>query len=504
MDEGLFFVALLAIAVVVTIAARRLAVPYTVALVAAGLVLGALHPAVAPRLTHERLYLLFLPGLIYEGALHLDTRTFLANKRMILLLAVPGTVLATVLTSAGLTFLAPLFGVHGLRPVDGLVFGALISATDPAAVIVLFNALGVPRRLNTIVEGESLLNDAAAIVLFSLASELAGGAHFTVGRGAIEFLRIVSLGALAGAAVAALVTFVARYVADTMGRGALTMVAAYGSFLVAERLHCVRRRGDARGGPDDRARRGRRRTRELRPGRGRVVVAVRRVLAELGRLPARRIPGGPARRARGTVGAGRRRLSPRHGDESRRGCRGDARRSTDLREASGRVDQSALVGGPPRTALDGPRAGLAGLAARKAPPPGHHLGRGRAVDPRPGAVDATASAPGRSPGAYGARGPAERRRDDAHRARPARLVVHQGGGAAAACARPSTAARGVSSAFGEHARRVDEREVRERLREVADQAPARSARTPRTSRPRSLRSASSRSNSASASLRRPE
>jgi CPA1 family monovalent cation:H+ antiporter len=237
MDEGLFFVGLLGIGVLVTIASRKFEVPYTVALVAAGLMLGAVHPAVAPRLTHQSLYLIFLPGLIYEGALHLDTHTFLANRRIIFLLAVPGTVLATVLTTAGLTLLAPLLGLHGARPVAWVVFATLISATDPTAVVALFNSLGLPKRLNTIVEGESLLNDAVAIVLFSIAVELAGGAPFTPGRGLVEFVRVVSLGVVAGATVAALVTFVARYVADDVGRAALTVVAAYGSFLIAERLH---------------------------------------------------------------------------------------------------------------------------------------------------------------------------------------------------------------------------------------------------------------------------
>jgi CPA1 family monovalent cation:H+ antiporter len=237
MDEGLFFVGLLGIAVVVTIVARKFEVPYTVALVAAGLLLGALHPAVAPRLTHERLYLFFLPGLIYEGALHIDMRTFLSNKRTILLLALPGLVLAAVLTSAGLAVFAPLMGLRGLRPVAAVLFGTVISATDPTAVVSLFNTLGLPKRLNTIVEGESLLNDAVAIVLFSIAVEFATGASVSVGQGALQFVRVAALGALAGAAVALVVAFVARYVADPMSRAALTTVAAYGSFLFAERLH---------------------------------------------------------------------------------------------------------------------------------------------------------------------------------------------------------------------------------------------------------------------------
>jgi CPA1 family monovalent cation:H+ antiporter len=237
MDAGLFFVALLGIAVVVRTIARKLELPYTVALVTMGLLVGALHPATAPRLTRESLYLVFLPGLVYEAALRIDRTAFLASKKTILLLALPGVFVAMVLTWGGVLLLAPFVGSPGVRSVDALLFGALISATDPIAVVAVFRALGAPARLVTLVESESLLNDATAIVLFEIVLEAATGARFTAGWAILELVRLAFLGALTGAVVALAVMVAARWAEDAVTRAALTTVAAYGSFLAAERLH---------------------------------------------------------------------------------------------------------------------------------------------------------------------------------------------------------------------------------------------------------------------------
>jgi CPA1 family monovalent cation:H+ antiporter len=123
------------------------------------------------------------------------------------------------------------------RWIAGILFGTLISATDPTAVVSLFGALGLPKRLLTIVDGESLLNDAVAIVLFSMALELATGTPFALGHAGFEFVRVASVGALVGAAVAGLVVWVGGYVSDSVSRVALTTVSAYGSFLLADRFH---------------------------------------------------------------------------------------------------------------------------------------------------------------------------------------------------------------------------------------------------------------------------
>ena len=169
------FVLLFAVATAVALAARWIKIPYTVALVVAGLVLGSAKIIDPPHLTKELLYAVFLPGLVFEAAFHLDALKFWQNKLAIHALAVPGVAAAIGLTAI---MLQPV--VSALHVVDGfylrhaLVFAALIAATDPIAVVALFKTLGVPKRLAVLVEGESLLNDGTAVVFFTL---ILGGCH---------------------------------------------------------------------------------------------------------------------------------------------------------------------------------------------------------------------------------------------------------------------------------------------------------------------------------------
>jgi CPA1 family monovalent cation:H+ antiporter len=237
MDAGLFYVGLLALAVVISIGARRFHVPYTVALVVVGLGLGTLHPAAEPHLTRESLYLVFLPGLIYETALHLDLRTLLDNKKLVVMLAVLGVLVVASLTAVTLTGASRLLGTGALGWTEAILFGALISPTDPIAVVSLFKSLGAPKRLVMIVDGESLLNDGVAIVLFEMVLELSTGAPLTASRCALELFRVVTVALLAGTLVALVVVSISRAVGDAASRVALTTVAAYGSFLAAEYFH---------------------------------------------------------------------------------------------------------------------------------------------------------------------------------------------------------------------------------------------------------------------------
>jgi NhaP-type Na+/H+ or K+/H+ antiporter len=103
-----------------------------------------------------------VPPLIFESALNLDNRVLLKTLTPALILAGPGLLVSALIVGGSLAWLTPL-SLGG-----ALVFGALISATDPVAVIALFKDFGVPKRLTMLVEGESMLNDATAIVLFDL------------------------------------------------------------------------------------------------------------------------------------------------------------------------------------------------------------------------------------------------------------------------------------------------------------------------------------------------
>jgi len=231
------FVLLFVVATAVAIAARWWRIPYTVALVIAGLVLGLVHAFHAPVLNKELLFSVFLPGLVFEAALHIDFTEFWRNRLTIVSLAVPGVVAATALTALILTPVAAAStSASGFTWHEALVFGALISATDPIAVVAMFKTLGAPRRLTVLLDGESLLNDGTAIVFFTLSLALATGVHVTAGSLALDFIKIVGGGLLIGLAIGLAASHIIRQVDDAMIEITLTTIAAYGSFVAAEQF----------------------------------------------------------------------------------------------------------------------------------------------------------------------------------------------------------------------------------------------------------------------------
>jgi CPA1 family monovalent cation:H+ antiporter len=237
MANETIFLVLFIVATTVAIAARRLRIPYTVGLVLAGILLGVVHAFQAPQLTKDLLFSLFLPGLLFEAAFHLDFREFWRNRVSILSLAVPGVVAATALTTVILTpIVEALHVVAGFHWHYALVFGALIAATDPIAVVAMFKSLGAPKRLKVLMEGESLLNDGTGIVFFTLSLSLVSGHHVAAGGLVLDFISIVGMGLIIGTAVGLAVSQVIRQVDDPMIEITLTTIAAYGAFVAAEHL----------------------------------------------------------------------------------------------------------------------------------------------------------------------------------------------------------------------------------------------------------------------------
>jgi CPA1 family monovalent cation:H+ antiporter len=227
---------LLLIVSIVAAVVRRLRVPYTVALVVAGLLLTFRQTAKI-ELTPELILALFVPPLVFEAAFHVEYRLLRENLVPLIALAVPGVVITTLVV--GLLVSA---GVR-LPPATGLVFGALISATDPVAVVALFRALGAPRRLAVLVEGESLLNDGTAIVVFNLAVGAAmsaaagGGGRFEFVPAAVDFVRVSAIGVGVGVGLGLVAARLIARIDDYLIETTLTTVLAFGSYLVAERLH---------------------------------------------------------------------------------------------------------------------------------------------------------------------------------------------------------------------------------------------------------------------------
>ena len=148
---------LLLIAAMVGMGARRLRIPYTLALVVAGLVLGfvRLDALQGLALNKDLLLLLFLPPLLFEAALHIDLREFRRDLAPILTLAIPGVLIATLATACMLFGALGSTGmVTGFGWPHAFLMASVITATDPISVLALFRQLGVPKRLYLLVEGE--------------------------------------------------------------------------------------------------------------------------------------------------------------------------------------------------------------------------------------------------------------------------------------------------------------------------------------------------------------
>ena len=238
METETVLIILFVVVTAVAIAVQRLAIPYTVALVLTGLMLGLLHAFEAPHLTKALLFGVFLPGLLFDAAFHIDFKQFWRNRLTLFALALPGVAAAIVLTALILPPVAnTLHFVQGFTWKHALVFGAIISATDPIAVVAVFKNLGVPNRLTMLLEGESLLNDGTAIVFFTLSVSLVTGTVVTPGGFVFDFIKIVGFGGLIGIGIGLAVSQIIRQVDDPMIEITLTTIAAYGSFLAAEHFH---------------------------------------------------------------------------------------------------------------------------------------------------------------------------------------------------------------------------------------------------------------------------
>lgn len=218
----------LLIASLTAIICRRLNLPYSVGLVAAGIGLTLLPVGINLPLTRELIFNVFLPPLIFEAALHLKWAPFRRDLPLNLSLAFPGVVLAGAVVAAGMHALV------GWSWISALLFGVLIAATDPVSVIAAFKEVKVDRRLSMTVETESLLNDGAAAVGFTLLSAVAVGGPVTPSAMLMAFVWTVVGGIAAGLAVTVPLLLLAWRTQDHLVEITLTTIAAYGSFLVAE------------------------------------------------------------------------------------------------------------------------------------------------------------------------------------------------------------------------------------------------------------------------------
>src|SRR5687767_5779952 len=216
----------------VVLMGRRLKIPYPIALVIGGLGISLI-PGLPPVQIHpDVIFLVFLPPLLYAAAWFMSVHDLKANLRPILLLAV-GLVLFTTI-AVGLL-------VHALIPEIPLAvafaLGAIVSPPDAVAATSIARRIGLPKRIVTILEGESLVNDATGLVALRFAVAAAASGSFSIGRASLEFIWVAAGGLALGLVVAVALGRISRLLKDDLLIITLSLLAPYAAYLPAERLH---------------------------------------------------------------------------------------------------------------------------------------------------------------------------------------------------------------------------------------------------------------------------
>ena len=225
-------VAILLVACVVAIAVKRIHIPYTTSLVLVGIAVSFLPFHLEVKLSKELVLLIILPPLLFQGALHMDLDQLRRNLLPVVTLAVPGLIVATLLMGAMLHY------AMGMPWLKGMLFGAMVAATDPISVLAVFREVKTPERLKALVEGESLFNDGTSVVLFGVIyGALYGGEEVTAMGAALEFIEVVAGGAAVGLASGYVAYKTMKRLDDHLLEVTLTVVLVFGSFLVAEIFH---------------------------------------------------------------------------------------------------------------------------------------------------------------------------------------------------------------------------------------------------------------------------
>ena len=205
---------------------RRIGVPYTVLLVVVGIGAVLVAPGLHVNVPPDLILTVFLPGLVFESGYRLNIGELRRTSGAIAFLAVPGVIITAVIVAFVLSL------ATGLPIQLGFLVGAMLAATDPAAVIAAIKRLHAPERLSTLIEAESVFNDGTAIVVFTVAlAALANGT--SVVNAGVTLLVTVAVSAVIGLVAGFIAARVARLTDDHLVELSLTLVLAYGTYALA-------------------------------------------------------------------------------------------------------------------------------------------------------------------------------------------------------------------------------------------------------------------------------
>jgi CPA1 family monovalent cation:H+ antiporter len=222
---------LLVLVTALTLVARRLTVPYPIVMVLGGLVLSQVPGLPEFQLPPDLVFFVFLPPLLFAGGYFTSIREFKANLRPIILLAF-GLVIFTAGVVAAVTYmLVPALGWAG-----AFALGAIVAPPDAVAATAIFQRVGVPRRIVAILEGESLVNDATALVIYRFAIAAVAAGTFSLIQAGGSFVVVLAGGIAVGVVVGLFGEWCLARIRDTAIAVMITLLAPFAAYLPAETL----------------------------------------------------------------------------------------------------------------------------------------------------------------------------------------------------------------------------------------------------------------------------
>lgn len=225
---------LLGVIMFVVMLAQRIKIAYPILLVLAGLALGFIPWLRGIEIEPEMIFVIFLPPLLYEAAWNTSWKDFWKWRRVIISFASIIVILTSCIVAVVSNILIPDFTIA-----IGFLLGAIISPPDAVSATAILKNIKVPKRMVTILEGESLINDASSLIIFSFAMKAVTSGHFVFTDAATRFVLVIVMGIATGIAVAMVFYAIHRYLPTSTNIDVLiTFITPYAMYIVAEKLQC--------------------------------------------------------------------------------------------------------------------------------------------------------------------------------------------------------------------------------------------------------------------------
>lgn len=223
---------LLAVVIGLSALADKIQIPYPILLILAGLAIGFIPQLPDVELNPEIIFLIFLPPLLFDAAFNISAREFKTNFHTITTLAIP----LVFITAAGIAVVAHYL-IPGMSWPVSFVLGALLSATDAVAATGITKGLGLPGRIKTILEGESLVNDASALIAYRFAIAAVTGTSFIIWKASLSFLVLMGGGLIVGIIISLILDFILVRVRHNLQVSiSLMLLMPFVTYLLAEEL----------------------------------------------------------------------------------------------------------------------------------------------------------------------------------------------------------------------------------------------------------------------------